>query len=62
MLEKEVLLNILQIRVTLFTIFDPMICVINPKASSAGAFAINFIVYLLMRTLFNHIFSHIVFL
>lgn len=39
-----------------------MTCVITPKASSVGAFAINFIVYLLMRTLFNHIFSHIVFL
>lgn len=39
-----------------------MVCVITLKASSVGAFAINFIVYLLMRTLFNHIFCHSIFL
>jgi len=38
-----------------------MVFVITVKSSSAGAFAINFIVYLLMRTIFKHIFSHIIF-
>lgn len=45
----------------LFSIIYPIIYV-TTLVSSAGAFATTFIDLLLMRTLFNHILSHTVFI